>query len=746
MNHHLQSSATSTPPVFPSRPRLVLRVGFAGSQRLVTDQELDAQTLPDDEMARTQEQANRVAARAERRRLERALPHVLEALGHTLAAIAPRASVTQVRESRVDGFYSSQCPLLRLVTGLCEGADALAAQLLDRVNIATDSNDTCGANARCLETELAAVIPFAVETYRRSRPDSFQGEFDRQLASCAWVLELDGIYEKPVSDTTEAKKRRARVYRAQSSFLLRQSDILIAAANPDRPSKPGGTLETVREALAFGLPIVFIHTGLDDDNVFLIDPLDDMYSILTESPQSRSDWKSMLRAWVTEITVAPDAERNPGESSQEQAIQHGAKLLAEFFDHPELPPRDARGQRRNGCREWAWSWFEKRFRPKVSITSDPPLAPFSIFRKRATDLNAHYSGQYRGAFLLNYSLAIVAVVLAAFSLTLLGVANQSSHVTLASTAPTAWLLPVLLLLAAVKLGIVAFIASNTRRANRDRWNDRAVDYRYLAERLRGMYYLPLAGCHQPPAAAPPQFASRVVRQSAMDWLFDAIVRAISPADMPHAHAKTIPAHNGKGTVTVRKLVTLDPRKTAAQVRDAWIGEQAKYHDRNARTMHAMHHRMEQIATLLSWSVIAVVGFDLLLIGGKILHWLPESCVPFAKAATPWMIFISAVLPAAVAALGGIRFQSECQRLAERSAVMRTMLAGRGLRESPSPGGRWELADTLVQRLDTLAQSPATDPGSAAHEVLRLTERVANDFVQEAAEWSVLYAKEVSDPG
>lgn len=121
----------------------------------------------------------------------------------------------------------------------------------------------------------------------------------------------------------------------------------------------------------------------------------------------------------------------------------------------------------------------------------------------------------------------------------------------------------------------------------------------------------------------------------------------------------IPAHNGKGTVTVRKFVTLDPRKTAAQVRDAWIGEQAKYHDRNARTMHAMHHRMEQIATLLSWSVIAVVGFDLLLIGGKILHWLPESCVPFAKAATPWMIFISAVLPAAVAALGGIRFQSEC---------------------------------------------------------------------------------------
>ena len=30
--------------------------------------------------------------------------------------------------------------------------------------------------------------------------------------------------------------------------------------------------------------------------------------------------------------------------------------------------------------------------------------------------------------------------------------------------------------------------------------------------------------------------------------------------------------------------------------------------------------------------------------------------------------------------------------------------------------------------------------------LRLTERVATDFVKEAAEWTVLYAKEVSDPG
>ena len=49
-----------------------------------------------------------------------------------------------------------------------------------------------------------------------------------------------------------------------------------------------------------------------------------------------------------------------------------------------------------------------------------------------------------------------------------------------------WLYPVLLVLGALKLAIVIFIARNTRSANHGNWNDRAVDYRYLAERLRAL--------------------------------------------------------------------------------------------------------------------------------------------------------------------------------------------------------------------------------------------------------------------
>ena len=57
-------------------------------------------------------------------------------------------------------------------------------------------------------------------------------------------------------------------------------------------------------------------------------------------------------------------------------------------------------------------------------------------------------------------------------------------------------------------------------ASHQRQNDRAVDFRYLAERLRALYYLPNAGHFQPPAATCSQ---SMPHRSAIDWFLDAIV-------------------------------------------------------------------------------------------------------------------------------------------------------------------------------------------------------------------------------
>jgi hypothetical protein len=672
---------------------------------------------------------------AEDAELESALGIVLGILGHRLAAIAPGVRVEAGKEPSISRFYARQCPLLRLVTGLCEGADALAAQVLEKVRIMPDPDAVCGPETRCLETELAGVLPFGIETYRKTRPEGFQAEFDRQLASCAWVLALDGIYEKPDPDTASAKNRRARAYRAQSAFLLRHSDLLIAAANPDEPGKAGGTLETVREALIFDLPVVFIHTGTGA--VHLIEPQGYLPSALAETAPSAADREKTLCGWVTQLTTAAESELNPGESDHNARSQQGERLLDEYFNHAAMPPRDAGGKRKSTYRERVWTWFEAWFRSGPNPKSDPPLPPYDAYRRRATDLNYHYGGLYRGGFLLNYALAVVAVTLAAGSLALLAIAKHRE---------LPWLLPMLLAFGVVKVGILIFITINTSRARREEWNDRAVDCRYLAERLRGMFYLPRAGSHQPPTASPPQFASRAVRQSAVDWLFDALVRAVSPAEMPHAKLVEIGTYDGRGVLRVKHLLTFEPGEAMAAVRDKWIGEQTNYHERNALTMHALDDWAEKTGESLSVAVVLIVLLDFLLIGGELLNWLPERVEMWAELVTPVLVFVSAVLPAAVATLNGIRFQSECQRLAERSKVFRVILHGRANAKPGDPQGRWQLAAALADRIRAAKSDPATDPGSWSHDALRLIELVASDFVQEAAEWSVLYDKELSPVG
>ncbi len=719
-------SLPSTPP----RPRLVLRLGFAGRREL---------------------------SEAETRVLDNSLDRILGPIGNCLAGLAPGVPVKGEEDLKITSFYSQECPVLRIVTGLCEGADDRAAEALSRLRIEADGHSSEKVSAPCLVPELAAVLPFSPEAYRSSRDVNFRSQFDARLGQCAWVVALDGIYDKPEEDTPLSKERRARAYRAQGAVLLRQTDILVAAANPDDPGRAGGTLETVREALAFDLPVVFIHTGKADarEAVYLIEPEELLANVLAAPALSPEECERRLRSWVVQLTADPDVGTTSETHQAEEARRHGEDVLREYFDRPESPAKEAKHPF-SRIRKWAWDRFEGLFKEKVKV-SESVLKPYLAYRKRATELNYHYSALYRGAFLLNYALAVLAVILAAVSLTLLGTAAHTPLVGEVATvlekagiaaekavvSPEApgWLVPVLIVLGAAKILLLLFISFNTTRANKYRWNDRAIDTRYLAERLRGLFYLPRAASQQPPAAAPPQFASRAVRQSAVDWLCDAIVRAVSPADLEEAHAKEIPSHDGNGTVAIRRLFVPDPLATLQVVRDSWIGGQIAYHSVNTHTMHAMHHGVETLQKWLGRIVVGIVAFDLVLLGIKALHW-PEFLYPFAKLATPWLIASSAILPAVVAALSGIRFQSECQALAERSDVMRVLLAGR----KKGGGGRITQADALIATVSRAAAEPATNPGSWTHDTLRFTERLANDFVQEAAEWSVLYAKDVSEPG
>jgi len=97
---------------------------------------------------------------------------------------------------------------------------------------------------------------------------------------------------------------------------------------------------------------------------------------------------------------------------------------------------------------------------------------------------------------------------------------------------------------------------------------------------------------------------------------------------------------------------------------------------------------------------------------------PRQEEPLHLYLAPGLIFLAAVLPAAVASLNGVRFQSECARLSDRSAQMAVQL---GL-------------------LQERANMPRPRPARML-DALRLAEDVARLTLDEVAEWSAIYGKE-----
>lgn len=687
----------------------------------------------------------------------------------TFSDLSPARSATSSPQT-----FATAIPTLRLITGLAEGADRLACDLfLSR----TDPT---------LLREMGAILPFDSATYRLSREPSHHDSFDRLKQACAYVLELDGHY----APGPEHQMMRARAYRAQSRILLRQIDLLIAVANPLLPERPGGTLETVRSALQFGVPVLLIHATTG--HIRWLDPSEDPAIVWLESesldpadaPRSSSHratekrptvddtlvstWETRLRRYLDEWSPAP-RESNHGRSHQESHRARPHQVIEEYFSRRDVPPRTLGGRVQHGWRARVWLAFANLFsapRPSSDHTNaSSTIAPspsdatvpagVANYRQRARDLSEYYSTLYRGAFLTNYLLAVCAVTLAAACLVLLGEQHTGTAKKLAKTLELStqmvlpgspdeqsvpedqgtahaaanqhesspWLERTILILTAIKLLIVLAIFANTHQANHAGWSERGVDYRYLAERLRAIHFLPLVGSFQPPAPTPPQFATRAMRQSDVDWLFRAMVRTLSP--LTFTSTKNTP-----GPLTV----AIDPLTALNTIESKWIRVQADYHATNATHLSRIAELTESLGRTLNWVVIVVVSIDITILVSNFLPWSALHFLHALHSYAPWLVFLAAVLPAVVASLNGIRFQSECKRLSDRSRVVSRILNNHA-----------QEASQLRNRIERARAKPETDPGAWILPTLDLAERCAHDLIEEVGEWSVLYAKEIAEP-
>lgn len=647
---------------------------------------------------------------------------MLARIEERVAAI-PRLALDDPRS--IARYYNpAELPCVRWLCGLAEGADAVGANELLR----------CRSNG--VTFELAAVLPCQSSVYRATRDASFVAEFDRLLGSCAYVVEGDG--ELPAhsaglaaADEEFVKCCRARAYRLQARLLLRQADLLVAAFDFADAGGSGGTRETVREALRTGLPVLVLDLGSLEVSVRLPGDLEDIEWLglpkwdavhsARGAGAAPNDWERRLDEIVASVLLGPKSVAEMSIATRRQ----GLSLLEEYLFGARwdaLLPRSAafrRGSERVLGTLWSrfQRWASDVDAAEVLPTPAPP-GRLRAWRTRASSLNSRYSALYRGGFLLNYGLALAAVLLAVLTLIFVSGA-ESEGARLAVFGGTAF-----------KLCIVLGLLVLPSVANRGRWASRTVEYRYIAEQLRVLQFLPSLGIASLPAVPVPLSSPGYERPTVAEWLLQAFVRNV---DLPRRTTGGAPAHT----------VHLNPAAALRGIRDDWLGAagdsksgtpgtgQIGYHTRNEAKMTAMAEHLEKTVRILSRVVVGAVLFDLVAV--CVEHWyeLPHAVARFAHVATLVLVALGAVLPAAIAALNGVGSQSECERLGDRSAIMRLRLEQHA-----------KSAGTLVAMIE--AARTRRHVGSYTLEALDLVDEIGRTLTAEVMDWSVLFAKDMPE--
>ena len=653
----------------PAKPILALTLAVAGKRRI------DA--------------VQRVAT-------DQALDLAFRAIGGRLAALR----ATELTPPLDRRFDLSAKPRLTLITGLADGADLIACDLFKPADTASAGREPFPD----VDRVLGAVLPCGPEDFVANSAVDGVDAYKAAARRCAFIVELDGLMQ-PQQDILDRgdpleirqlRRDRADAFTGQSEIMLRNADVLIAIDDPQDEGRPGGTRQTIGRALDLGLPVILVLLG--EPGLAILHSRSDLDDpTMLDTPGAGP----CLAALVDDLLSTDAMDLEPAE------VDYIDRLLAEFF---------AEDVKVEDWRHHVWGRFERLFPPKAEPAAPAIARPrtsqvdtaeiYQPFKDRASDLSGYYASLYRGSFVLSYALAVAAVLIAVIALVLIAW-SQGCELIKHNLGP------ILLVLGLLKLVVVFAIFRIAKSAKTMQLSQRAADYRYFSERLRTMTYLPHVGALRTIFNWSLPYTTRLSAQGVFDRLFAAVVRQAPPLT-------TI-----QGTVS-GNFVRPDAKGAVEIIRTAWISGQEDYHRKNQIKLSAIKEGLEHLGKTFNILVIAIVAVDIVLAAflfAGSLHGEKHEAVDIFI--PPLLIAFAAFLPAAVAGLNGVRFQSECARLADRSKQMAAQLRALGARpaESAKKAGR------KVRVLDAL----------------RLAEDVTRLTIDEVAEWSAIYGKDFIEP-
>jgi hypothetical protein len=153
-----------------------------------------------------------------------------------------RAEVSKFADSADANFlYSDEPPVLRATSPLAEGTDRMFAEEA----IALGFKVLCPMPFSQVEFEKDFLPPNTLEEHSRDR---FRGLLKQASENAGLTtFELDG-----------ERSAAQAAYGAAGRVVLNQSDLLVAVWDGGKPAGGGGTVETIRDAVHFHVPVLWI--------------------------------------------------------------------------------------------------------------------------------------------------------------------------------------------------------------------------------------------------------------------------------------------------------------------------------------------------------------------------------------------------------------------------------------------------------------------------------------------------------
>jgi hypothetical protein len=480
-------------------------------------------------------------------------------------------------------FFSKAQPALRTVSMAAEGADLLCTQA-----------------ARAAGSAIVCVLPFTFEEYQRDFSSPIT------VAAARSIVESANVQFVLPGDRDEGP----RAYERANEIILANVDLVIAVWNGDWAAGRAGTAEVVQSAISRRIPVIVITPSSPAIPELIVAPgnAELAHPVATDLPRKALD--ADLRDLVSQVISPPfgaDSRRGFIELLDEKTSYRSMR-----FEYPLLLKLFGVASEK---------LLVSTSPPIYTLPGNTPPANLPRLIRRVDTLASHYARLYRSSAVSEIVLTIVAALVSAAALIFFPLIAGTSII--------------------VQVAVNGLVLADSVTRTKRRWQERWLDYRVIAERLRCVRFLhPLAL-----GLLEPSIPFRHHNASWTEWFVRRHERAIDPPS--------------------GAIGAADVEEFARRLVDLEIPDQLAYHHSTLRQLWALDHRLSMAAKVALSVAIAVAilfGFSAYREGGiDDVSWKP-----FAVAGL-------LILPTMATAFSGIRANADLVRLVERSAMMATAL-------------------------------------------------------------------------